>query len=175
MNSGVPSVDQVAMVPLFVAGLAAAGGVMLWTLGVLFDVLTDRSELITDQVPTRFEGRRPDALLVASRNSGVAQGLGTAIFVGPIVVAASALGGATAVAVAVAMLATVLLIGLISGLDAWLYHYWLRRQLGRRDVLPRRIPEFLAWCAEPERDWIRITDAYQFRHRELLDYLTRAG
>jgi hypothetical protein len=60
---------------------------------------------------------------------------------------------------------------LLFGLDAWLYHHWLRRRLHIRGQLPRHLPEFLSWCAEPARGWLRITDAYEFRHRELLDHL----
>jgi hypothetical protein len=64
--------------------------------------------------------------------------------------------------------------GLLFGGNAWLYHYWLRR-LSARGLLPRRLPQFLSWCAEPSRGWLRITDAYEFRHRELLDYLSTRG
>jgi len=61
--------------------------------------------------------------------------------------------------------------GLEVGLDAWLYHHWLRWRLAARRVLPARLPAFLAWCAEDERGWLRISDAYEFRHRELLEHL----
>jgi hypothetical protein len=50
-------------------------------------------------------------------------------------------------------------------------HYWLRSRLRAQGLLPRRLPQFLSWCAEPSRGWLRITNAYEFRHRELLDHL----
>jgi hypothetical protein len=41
--------------------------------------------------------------------------------------------------------------------------------------LPRRLPQFLAWCAHPRRSWLRVvSDSYEFRHRELLDHLSSA-
>lgn len=64
-----------------------------------------------------------------------------------------------------------LVVGLVVGLDAWLYHHWLTLRLYRRSELPRKLSDFLVWCAEPSRGWIRITHAYEFRHRGLLDYL----
>jgi hypothetical protein len=53
-------------------------------------------------------------------------------------------------------------------------HYWIRRDLARRGCIPRRLPEFLAWCTLPERGWLRASDAYEFRHRQLLEYLAGA-
>ena len=51
------------------------------------------------------------------------------------------------------------------------YYHWLRRRLARKGYLPRRLQPFLEWCAAPERAWLRVSDAAEFRHREFLDYL----
>jgi hypothetical protein len=59
----------------------------------------------------------------------------------------------------------------VGGLDAWLYYHWLRHRLARQGRLPRRLQPFLEWCAAPERGWLRLSDACEFRHRELLDHL----
>ncbi|MEA2520993.1 MAG: hypothetical protein QOI81_639, partial [Actinomycetota bacterium] len=46
-----------------------------------------------------------------------------------------------------------------------------RWRLSRAGILPFRLVTFLEWCALPERSWLRVTDAYEFRHRDLLDHL----
>lgn len=68
-------------------------------------------------------------------------------------------------------LAVGLLVALRGGFGAWCYHYWVRLRLARRHALPYRLLGFLAWCAGPERSWLRISDACEFRHRELLEFL----
>lgn len=55
--------------------------------------------------------------------------------------------------------------------NAWFYHQWLRRDLARQGSLPRELDAFLAWSADPGRSWLRISDAYEFRHRHLQEYL----
>jgi len=63
--------------------------------------------------------------------------------------------------------------GLILGLGPWLRHHWLRCRLARQGLLPRRLKLFLDWCASPNRGWLRVSDAYEFRHRELLEHSLR--
>jgi hypothetical protein len=68
-------------------------------------------------------------------------------------------------------LAFLLIVGLAGGMDAWLYYHWACHRLARKGSLPRRLLAFLEWCALPERGWLRLSDACEFRHRELLDHL----
>ncbi len=49
----------------------------------------------------------------------------------------------------------------------------LRWPLYALGSLPLHLPAFLEWCACVERRWLRIADAYEFRHRELLEHLTQ--
>lgn len=61
---------------------------------------------------------------------------------------------------------------LSGGLDAWLYHHWLRRHMAKLGFTPRNLDGFLQWCSAPERQWIRRAGgSFQFRHRELQEYL----
>lgn len=55
------------------------------------------------------------------------------------------------------------------GLAGWAYHYWVRWNLSRRNLLPFRLFAFLDWCCEV--GWLRVGEAYEFRHRELLEYI----
>jgi hypothetical protein len=43
--------------------------------------------------------------------------------------------------------------------------------LAARGALPARLRAFLQWCTKDERAWLRLSDAYEFRHRELLEHL----
>lgn len=43
--------------------------------------------------------------------------------------------------------------------------------VGRQGRLPKRLQPFLEWCALLERGWLPLSDAREFRHRELLDHL----
>jgi DNA-binding CsgD family transcriptional regulator len=61
-----------------------------------------------------------------------------------------------------------------NGLGGWMYHHLLRRRLASSGLLPGDLPEFLSFCAGPRRGWLRTTNAYEFRHRELLDHLAPA-
>jgi hypothetical protein len=57
------------------------------------------------------------------------------------------------------------------GIRPVLYHWWLRRRLTAEDKLPAELRRFLDWAAKPPREWLRVADGYEFRHRELLDHL----
>jgi hypothetical protein len=109
-------------------------------------------------------------VLVASRNSGLAVGATAGLFASLPVGLAFGLTEGLSAGLLIGLF-FVLVIGLMFGLDAWLYHYWLRWRLRARAFLPARLPTFLEWCARDERGWLRITDAYEFRHRELLEHL----
>lgn len=68
-----------------------------------------------------------------------------------------------------------LLVALRGGFGAWCYHYWLRLSLSRRSLLPIHLRGFLSWCAGSERGWLRLSDACEFRHRELLEFLSNGA
>jgi hypothetical protein len=144
------------------------------------------TEVVDAEPPARFARKRPDAVLVASRNSGLLSGLIATLSVWLITGLISGLIGwfvsgligrfingliIGLIVGSIAGLFIGFICGLLDGLDAWLYHYWLRRRLYTRGLLPRRLPQFLSWCAQPSRGWLRITNAYEFRHRALLDHL----
>jgi hypothetical protein len=161
-----------------VVGLAVA---LAW---VVQDVTTSETQVVNAEPPRQFVHGSPDAVITASRStgltSGLAWGLASGLTVGLTVALTyaqrlGASGGLIAGMVfgLVTALATALIMGLRIGLDAWLYHYCLRWRLHARGSLPLHLPAFLEWCACVEQGWLRIADAYEFRHRELLEHLTQ--
>ncbi len=172
--------------------IGLAGGLVSFASDLL------EGEVITADPPQRFAHATPDAVLNASRRNGLVVGLIVWLVFGLFF---GLIGGLLNALLLDAQLEGVggllgrllgglfagiqwlsgglffglvlgLTIGLLVGLDAWLYHHWLRWRLVAQNVLPARLPAFLEWCAEYDRGWLRITDAYEFRHRELLDHLT---
>jgi hypothetical protein len=177
------------------AGLALGlvGGLIL----VLFQLIqASRSEILGDP-PREASGRGVGGVLTASRNAGLVSalihGMTMWLVIGIVPYLLFRLMGNSygyvafrlnaeladrlgrpAVALAFALpfgVGFAIAGGLANGLGAWFYHHWIRRRLARRHLLPRRLPRFLEWCALPERGWLRISDAAEFRHRDLLDYL----
>lgn len=151
------------------------GTVFLGLLGFLIGL---QSETVTADPPQRFARAAPNAVLTASRWNGLLSGLIAASAIGVLFGLPTGLVTGVGVGVVDGLvfgLGMGLVIGLPhglnNGLDAWLYHYWLRRRCSTRGVLPARLPTFLEWCAEDERGWLRITNAYEFRHRQLLEHL----
>jgi hypothetical protein len=161
-----------------ILGLIAGSAILL--LFIVEDIVDEGTEVVEAEPPARFARKRPDAVLVASRNSGLLSWLASVLSIALIFGLLVALFFGLFGLVVGLFLGLVfgLLIGLVngldSGLDAWLYHYWLRWRLYTRGLLPRRLPQFLSWCAQPSRGWLRITNAYEFRHRALLDHLAPA-
>jgi hypothetical protein len=152
---------------------------------LLLSIALAGTDVIAADPPLRFAYTGPDAVLDASRSSGLAGAVAGALAGGLAGALAGGLFGridvglydwlADALYTGLAFgLAFGLIGGLAGGLDAWLYHYWLRWRLRRRRLLPVRLPSFLDWCARDERGWLRISDAYEFRHRELLEHLAPA-
>jgi hypothetical protein len=148
-------------------------------------IVGEGAELVEAEPPARFTNKRPNAVLIASRNSGLLNWLVVGLVVGMFVGLVFALIAGLFFGLLYGLVAGLffglvfglvfgLHTGLVTGLDAWLYHYWLRWLLYNRGLLPRRLPQFLDWCAEPSRGWLRITNAYEFRHRSLLDHLAPA-
>lgn len=152
---------------LFVVGLPAVFGCFPIT--------------VAADAPEQLAGGGRSAHLAASRNSGLAYGLVSGLVFGLVTgVLAFVLPGDSWLAGGASGgvrfgLAFGLLIGAVSGfrsgLGAWIYNRWLRRRLCRLGRLPGRLPEFLDWCAQPPRGWLRANGAYEFRHRALLDHL----
>jgi hypothetical protein len=163
------------VVPGLAVGLAC--GVVMGVWGMAYDATIGAASLVRADPGSGHLGGRPDAVLRASRRAGITSMIGTipygAVSLSLFGLVAGLVAGPVAGVATFLVLAAVLgwVIGLANGLDAWLYHYWLRLRLARMGLLPARLPGFLEWCAAPERGWIRITDAYEFRHRELLEHL----
>lgn len=148
------------------------------------------TKVIIEDPPHRFAHAGPDAVLLASRSSGLLSGLliglavplASALVFGLVGALVGGLAGDLVGGLGIGLfigLVYGLVIGLVGGLvgglafglDAWLYHRWLRWRLAARGALPARLPAFLQWCTQDERGWLRISDAYEFRHRELLEHL----
>ena len=165
-----------------VAGVLALSGLAMGIASLVDNMVTASHEVIRSEPPSRFLRKGPETVLAASRTNGLRRGLifatgGSVSFaiaggvgLGLVGEQVDALGGALAFGL-VGGLICGLDAGLLGGLDAWLYHYWLRVRLRTRHQLPLQLPRFLRWCAEPQRGLLRITNAYEFRHRELLEYL----
>lgn len=163
---GVPPGLLLGLTLAWTEGLAIGLGVgfAIWLVIALVGAVAVGSELAA--APGRLAVRGPNAVLTATRNhalaaglaAGLAPGLGFGLTAGPHVgLPAGLLVG--------------LRFSLFFGLFAWLYHHWLRRRLARQGLLPRRLRRFMNCCAKPEQGWLRVSDAYEFRHRELLDHL----
>lgn len=132
--------------------------------------------------PRRLAGTGPSGILRASRTHGLVTGAIAAILCGAAAALILAVTYFTAVGRPVywpmplafglsTCFASFAVVSIRGGLGAWLYFHWLRRRLARMGLLPEQLREFLDWCSMPERGWLRASDAYEFRHRELLDHL----
>ena len=157
-------------------GICAIGASVF--LGCAFvDFFRAGSTAVIGEPPREFAGADAGVVLNACRNSGVAGGLGVWLLVFPALVAAATLGFGSDLSEALPTVfyhTVPLLVGgafLVGDLGPWLYHQWLKRRLAHRGFIPARLREFLDWCAMPERGWLRVSDAYEFRHRELLNHL----
>jgi hypothetical protein len=160
-------------------GLAFGLGVMP-TFG-LFVGLTLFIRAGTTSVPSdpphRLAGRGPSAVLTAARNIALAGGLIGGILAGMItgLEAGLVLGRLAGLVFGVTFgVAAGFGLALTFGLTPWVYHYWLRHRLARQGLLPRRLQDFLDWCGFQSRGWLRVSDAYEFRHRELLEHLANS-
>jgi hypothetical protein len=161
-----------AVADLLVASAVIFGfcGVLLGLFILTLDVLRAGTTVVAADPPSSLAAKGPTAVLTAARNNALVAGLVTALL--------GAMFGAVLETSArwLAALLGALFVGLFGALlvaSFWLYHHWLRRRLAKQQLLPRRLHEFLDWCAEPQRGWLRVSDAYEFRHRELLDHLAR--
>ncbi len=141
-------------------------GLVIASLLVVSDMLLVGTDIVVGEPPKRFSQMKPDAVLSASRKNGLISGLVGGLIVG--LVAGSLAGVAAGVA---GGLISSLFFALGAGLGPWLHHYWVRWELRRHGRIPRHLGDFLDWCAAPSQAWLRVSDGYEFRHRELLDHL----
>jgi hypothetical protein len=129
---------------------------------------------VADDPPRYLAGKGLGAVLVASRNVGLVLGIGMGLIFGLafgfVIGFVQGPAGGFALGPAVAVMGG-LVFALVGGLNSETYYHWLRYRLAREGYLPRRLQPFLEWCAAPGRGWLRLSDACEFRHRELLDYL----
>jgi MFS family permease len=147
------------------------GGLIVGLIVGLAALLSAGASRVVAEPPRRLAGKGLGAVLTATRNAGFVGGLIAAVIAG---LAVEVAGGQTRGGhsfAAVTGLAVWLVFGLVLGMDAWFFHHWLRHRLARKGCLPQRLRSFVEWCALPERGWLRISDACEFRHRELLDHL----
>ena len=144
---------------------AAVYAVTLGLIGFVFGSSFNRST----SPPAALIARAPGAVLAAARNRWLLMALGGGVIGAVLGLQTGGWVGAIIVGLLAALLG-----GLFGGLGTWLYHYQLRWLLARKGLLPRQLPRFLRWCAEPKRSWLRVSDGYEFRHRELLDHLAAA-
>jgi len=179
-----------AMGLLFVGGDSGEIVETLVFLGLVFGLVSGLTSVVLSLLlgdvvaadpPRRFAHARPDAVLTASRSNGLFTGLVGGLGIGLATGLLFGLAGGLVFGLISGLIGGLvfglpvgLVAGLRAGLGAWLYHYWLRSRLVARGVLPARLPAFLKWCAEDEQGWLRISDAYEFRHRELLEHLAPA-
>lgn len=126
------------------------------------------SSYVAEEPPARFVGRGPATVVAATRDHGlVAAGFGAVVFSLP-----TALFARDPLGFAVFVAFSALLVGWVGGIGAWAFHYWIRWRLARAGLLPYRLGRFLAWASD-RTGYLRGADAFEFRHKELLDYLAR--
>jgi hypothetical protein len=114
--------------------------------------------------PAKLAARGPGAILAGSRDRWLVAGSGGLL-------AGALLGIGDPLNILVFGPFGALFGILLGGIGTWLYHYRVRLLLTREGLTPWRLPDFLAWCAAPKRGWLRVSDGYEFRHRDLRDYL----
>lgn len=164
--------------PLTVAAYGAVYGFIVATVTDMLNAIEDVQHIaLPDEPPRHVLRGDPVSVLTATRNSGF-----RAAIVAGLAIGATAGGCFYLVSFEpLRSLVTGVGTGVIgatiyggrNGLGAWCYHHWLRRRLGRAGLLPTQLTAFLDWCATPKRGWLRALDAYEFRHRELLDHLAQ--
>lgn len=126
------------------------------------------SSYVAEEPPSHFAGRGPDAVTRATREHGLL----AAAFAAVLFSVPSALLGVSTAWFLLVVGPSTLLIGWLGGLNAWAFHYWARWRIAREGLLPYRLGAFLEWAAR-DAGHLRASDAYEFRHKELRDYLAR--
>lgn len=156
--------DASALAALQVAGFS---GVFMAVLVFIYALSEVGESNVAEEPPASLVGRGPGAVIRATRNNAL-----FAAFLGLALLAPLALLVSDPDA---RWRLVVLSVGLAAwgqGMDAWAFYHWSRWRLHRAGLIPRRLRRFLDWASE-DTGWLRASDAYEFRHRELLDYLAR--
>jgi NACHT domain-containing protein len=126
------------------------------------------SSFVAEEPPLHFAGRGPGAVTRATRNHGLlAASIAVVLFGVP-----SMLLGVSTKGLLIIVGVNALLVGWLGGLNAWAFHYWARWRIARAGLLPYRLGSFLEWAAS-DAGHLRASDAYEFRHQELRDYLAQ--
>lgn len=147
--------------------LAAFGGAFGAAAVCVSEIAEVGASFVAEEPPAHLAGRGPAAVLAATRNAGLVVAAATAIMLAlPIVVFWDDID---LTGVIVPLVVIPIVNGYASGLGAWAYFHWARLQLARADLLPRELTAFLEWASQA--GWLRANDAYEFRHKELLDHL----
>lgn len=126
---------------------------------------------VAEEPPKHMVGRGPGAVIRGSLVHAVISAVAAGVLVGipfSLIVSGRAWVGPPIVLMLMGVVAW------LEGLEAWLFYHWTRLRLARAGLLPRRLRRFLDWVAD-DTGWLRASDAYEFRHRELLDFLAKSG
>lgn len=148
----------------FAAFTGAFGGLA----AAAFVIAAVDSSFVAEEPPSHLAGRGPAAVTKATRDHGLL----AAAFAAALTSIPGALLTTSIVGFCFLVGVNTLLVGWLGGLNAWAFHHWTRWRLARADLLPHRLGSFLEWASE-EAGHLRANDAYEFRHKELLDYLAR--
>jgi hypothetical protein len=126
------------------------------------------SSFVAEEPPLHLAGRGPHAVTKATRDHGLlAASFAAVLFAVP-----SMLLGVSTTGLLIIVGINALLIGWLGGLNAWAFHYWARWRIARAGLLPYRLGSFLEWAAN-DAGHLRASDAYEFRHKQLRDYLAQ--
>jgi tetratricopeptide (TPR) repeat protein len=147
--------------------LAAFWGISMVAIGIAVRLEEVGSSVVAEEPPNHLLGRGPGAVLRSALIHGL---LAIGICGSLLVLAQFFVSHRFQVPVWVAF--TTLIFAWMSGIEAWAYYHWTRWRLSRRKLLPLQLRAFLDWAAE-DTGLLRASDSYEFRHRELLDYLAQ--
>ena len=147
------------------ARLVLAFGIVFWGY-VLLDIIAPEGLSVSGEPPADLGGRGPGAALDAYRRQGARSLLVLLVVGGVAVVVTDTWRFDAALVVELAVMVSV-----VEGLGAWAYFHWCQWRLSARGFLPRDLRAFLDLAATEQVGWLRVADGYEFRHRQLLEYL----
>lgn len=147
--------------------LLGASSVPMAAIGIAMRLDEEETLAVAEEPPQHLLGRGPGAVIRSALVHGVF---------------AIIIGGSLLIAVYLFLYhrphflpwlaLTAFLYAWINGFEAWAYYHWTRWRLARKGLLPLRLRPFLDWAAA-DTGILRASDSYEFRHRELLDYLAQ--
>jgi tetratricopeptide (TPR) repeat protein len=149
--------------------VAALSGATVGALWFAFSLDSGGSSSDPDELPDHLVGRGPGAVVKAARDHGLFATCFSGILFATVDFLVLPLSHP-----AESLCIGIFLFAWISGLEGWAFYHWTRWRLARSGHLPLRLRNFLDWAAE-DTGLLRASDSYEFRHRELLDYLAREG